>query len=408
MFFLVSIIVLLFLLNIFFYYLQKTKFDLLTKNINNLFKDNDYKLENLSDLSLITKLIREKINEKNSEIKSIKEFGELFDLSKNYFEEGILFLDYQKNIKSINKRALDLFDKNNKNVNIFSKLTDFTTNLELLEFVENCVTSSQSESKKLIQTSFPEKHFSLRAINVNETIVLFIRDLTELVTLDKTRKEFFANTSHELKTPVTSIQLNVEALKNSIKIDNKDDFDYFLEKITNDSNRLQKISKEIGDVHALETGSLPVNIKEFIIDDFILETKILIDTLLDSKKINLKITKKNKFKKVRLDRNLFKIVFENILSNSIRYSKTGSSIELDLTKSNGQLEMIFKDFGTGVSENELTHIFERFYRSEGLRSDKHSGLGLSIVKQIVKIHEGKIFAKSSLNKGLSITIQIPQ
>ena len=288
MFFLASIIVLLFLLNIFSYYLQKTKFDLLTKNINNLFKGNDYKFENLSDLSLITKLIREKINEKNSEIKSIKEFGELFDLSKNYFEEGILFLDYQKNIKCINKRALDLFDKNNKNVNIFSKLTDFTTNLEVLEFVENCITSSQSESNKSIQTSFPEKHFSLRAINVSETIVLFIRDLTELVTLDKTRKEFFANTSHELKTPVTSIQLNVEALKNSIKIDNKDDFDYFLEKITNDSNRLQKISKEIGDVHALETGSLPVNIKEFIIDDFILETKILIDTLLDSKKINLK------------------------------------------------------------------------------------------------------------------------
>ena len=408
MFFLASIIVLLFLLNIFSYYLQKTKFDLLTKNINNLFKGNDYKLENLSDLSLITKLIREKINEKNTEIKKIKEFGELFDLSKDYFEEGILFLDYQKNIKSINKRALDLFDKNNKNINSFSKLTDFTTNLEVLEFVENCITSRLNESNKFVQTNFPEKHFSLRAIKFNETIVLFIRDLTEIVTLDKTRKEFFANTSHELKTPVTSIQLNVEALKNSIKIDSKDDFDYFLEKITNDSNRLQKISKEIGDVHALESGSLPVDIKEFIIDDFILETKILIDTLLDSKKINLKITKKNKFKKVRLDRNLFKIVFENIFSNSIRYSKTGSSIELDLTKSNGQLEMIFKDFGTGVSENELTHIFERFYRTEGSRSDKHSGLGLSIVKQIVKIHEGKIFAKSSLNKGLSITIQIPQ
>ena len=408
MFFLASIIFLLFLLNIFSYYLQKTKFDLLTKNINNLFKGNDYKLENLSDLSLITKLIREKINEKNTEIKKIKEFGELFDLSKDYFEEGILFLDYQKNIKSINKRALDLFDKNNKNINSFSKLTDFTTNLEVLEFVENCITSRLNESNKFVQTNFPEKHFSLRAIKFNETIVLFIRDLTEIVTLDKTRKEFFANTSHELKTPVTSIQLNVEALKNSIKIDSKDDFDYFLEKITNDSNRLQKISKEIGDVHALESGSLPVDIKEFIIDDFILETKILIDTLLDSKKINLKITKKNKFKKVRLDRNLFKIVFENIFSNSIRYSKTGSSIELDLTKSNGQLEMIFKDFGTGVSENELTHIFERFYRTEGSRSDKHSGLGLSIVKQIVKIHEGKIFAKSSLNKGLSITIQIPQ
>tara|TARA_B100001250_G_scaffold153770_1_gene132058 strand:+ start:1083 stop:2309 length:1227 start_codon:yes stop_codon:yes gene_type:complete len=408
MFFLASIIVLLFLLNIFSYYLQKTKFDLLTKNINNLFKGNDYKLENLSDLSLITKLIREKINEKNTEIKKIKEFGELFDLSKDYFEEGILFLDYKKNIKSINKRALDLFDKNNKNINSFSKLTDFTTNLEVLEFVENCITSRLNESNKFVQTNFPEKHFSLRAIKFNETIVLFIRDLTEIVTLDKTRKEFFANTSHELKTPVTSIQLNVEALKNSIKIDSKDDFDYFLEKITNDSNRLQKISKEIGDVHALESGSLPVDIKEFIIDDFILETKILIDTLLDSKKINLKITKKNKFKKVRLDRNLFKIVFENIFSNSIRYSKTGSSIELDLTKSNGQLEMIFKDFGTGVSENELTHIFERFYRTEGSRSDKHSGLGLSIVKQIVKIHEGKIFAKSSLNKGLSITIQIPQ
>ena len=110
----------------------------------------------------------------------------------------------------------------------------------------------------------------------------------------------------------------------------------------------------------------------------------------------------------KLDRNQFIKVFENIISNSIRYSEKGSSIEIEFSKRKNGLEIIFKDYGLGVSEKDLPHIFERFFRADGLRDENHSGLGLSIVKQIIEIHKGTIYAKSLLGKGLSIYINIPQ
>jgi len=396
----------LFSFNIFTIFVVKAKIKLLNHNIEKIFNDTSSNINIIDDFNITSKLFKEKIIEIYSDKKNNNEFGILYDLSKDYFEEGILFLDSEKNVKDINKKALEIFDKKTSNINSLKKMTDISTNIEILDFLNS---SSKSKiNKKNIQTNFPEKHFNLRTIKIEDTIILFIKDISDLFSMDKTRKEFFANTSHELKTPVTSIQLNVEALKNSLKIDNKDDFNYFLEKITFDSERLQKISKDIGNVHALESGIIQLNVEEFPIDDFIYDSKKLIDTLLDAKQIKLKINKKNNFKKIIFDRNLFMTIFENIISNSIRYSEVGNSIEIDLYKSKKELEIVFNDYGTGVSEKDLPHIFERFYRSDGLRSDKHSGLGLSIVKHIVEIHDGTIVANSSLNKGLSISIKIPQ
>tara|TARA_B100000427_G_scaffold329630_1_gene346702 strand:+ start:2330 stop:3445 length:1116 start_codon:yes stop_codon:yes gene_type:complete len=370
-----------------------------------IFNDTNSKLNFIDDLNTTNKLLKDNIIELNSDLKINNEFGLLYNLSKDYFDEGILFLDSKRNVKSINKKALELFDINISNIPSINKLTDISTNIEILEFVES---SSTNVNNKNIQTNFPEKHFNLRSLKIEDTIILFIKDITDIFYMDKIRKEFFANTSHELKTPVTSIQLNVEALKNSIKIDNKDDFEYFLEKITFDSDRLQKISKDIGNVHALESGIITLSEEEFSIDDFINEAKKLIETLLDSKQIKLIINKKNNFKKIVLDRNLFMTIFENVISNSIRYSEIGNSIEIDLFKSEKEFEIVFNDYGTGVTKKDLPHIFERFYRADGIRSDKHSGLGLSIVKHIVELHDGTIIANSSLNNGLSIAIKIPQ
>ena len=149
--------------------------------------------------------------------------------------------------------------------------------------------------------------------------------------MDKTRREFFANTSHEIKTPVTSIKLNVQALKNSLKSDNKDDFLYFLEKIDFDADRLQKITEDIGQLHSLESGSIKPSPEELSIDEFMSGFLLNFETLLSSKRIKIKISKNN-FKKIKIDINLFFFLMENIISNSIRYSKEDSNIEIDMKK----------------------------------------------------------------------------
>ena len=399
-------IILFFLFAISSIYIFRGKINLLNKNIKLIFDDSNSQLHDVEELIPTNKFLKSKLLEMKSDQKKITDIGSIFESTKDLLQEGLIILDFNKNLISINNVALEIFQKEEISINELRKITDISTNIEIIEFVELALPNKFIE--KNIKTNFPEKYFNLRTIRQNHMIFLFIKNISDFVSLEKTRKEFFANTSHELKTPITSIQLNIEALMNAVKIDNKQDFEYFLNKIMYDSKRLLNISKDIENIHALESGLINLNLEEIYIDDLIIEAKQITQTLLDSKKIKLEIKKKNKFNKIIIDRNQFIKVFENIISNSIRYSEKGSSIEIEFSKRKNGLEIIFNDYGLGVSEKDLPHIFERFFRADGLRDENHSGLGLSIVKQIIEIHKGTIYAKSLLGKGLSIYINIPQ
>ena len=358
-----------------------------------------------SEFNGITNTINKKTNYLRNEINISKKLLNLYKISKNHFSDGMIFLDYDMNILDYNEQAVNLFDIEINNQKDINKLTDFSNNLDLFNFYNN------SKEEKYLETditlSFPQRYFNLKSVNTNNFIILILKDMTEYVNLDITRKEFFANTSHELKTPITSMKLNLDALSNSKKNNNDLDFDFFLNKIKMDSDRLEKISKEIIDLHEIESGKLSVNIQkcelsillEEIIKDFYI--------ILKKNKIDIEIITQSRFPKILIDKNMFKNAIENLISNSIRYSPPNSKIEINCIYTEKFYKISIKDYGIGLSDKDLPHIFERFYRAEGLRSEKHSGIGLSIVKQIIDVHNGEIFAESLLNEGLTITIKIP-
>jgi two-component system sensor histidine kinase VicK len=231
--------------------------------------------------------------------------------------------------------------------------------------------------------------------------------MTEYINLDITRKEFFANTSHELKTPITSMKLNLDALSNSKKNNNDLDFNFFLNKIRKDSDRLEKISNEIIDLHEIESGKLSLNIQKCDLLIFLDEIKRDFFMILKKNKVELEITIQSGFPKISIDKSMFKNALDNLISNSIRYSNPNTKIEINCYYNNNFFNISIKDYGIGLSDKDLPHIFERFYRAEGLRSEKHSGIGLSIVKQIIDVHNGEIYAESLLNEGLKISIKFP-
>ena len=203
------------------------------------------------------------------------------------------------------------------------------------------------------------------------------------------------------------MKLNIEALQNSKIKGNDSDYEFFLEKIKEDSNRLEKISKDIIDVHAIESGELIVNLEDIQISDQINELHEEFSTILDSKRIKFEYSIQKKIPKIKIDKSMFKTALENIISNAIRYSHKDSKIELKCIYDDENIYFNLRDFGIGISDKDLPHIFERFYRVDGLRSERHSGIGLSIVKQIVDVHNGNIAAESSINEGLLIKIKIP-
>ena len=388
------------------FYSYKLKIKAFEKNFLKLLENHESSIISVQEFNQTFRLIQEKIESLKLLSNQSSKLYELFDISNDYFEDGIIFLDNKGIIQRFNRKIIDFFDRKLSEIDTYKKITDLTSNIDFIEFFEKSKTNKINTTN--IQTNFPQRNFNLRSINLDEITVVIIKDISEFISLDKTRREFFANTSHELKTPVTSIKLNVQALKNSLKLENKDDFEYFLEKIDFDADRLQKITSDIGQLHSLESGSIKISIDELSIDEFMKGFLLNIETLLSSKRMKIKISKKNNFNKIKIDNSLFFILLENIISNSIRYSQENSNIEIDMQKNKTTFSISIKDHGIGVSQIDLPHIFERFYRGDGLRSDHHNGLGLAIVKHIVDLHKGTIEASSEINQGLNITIKFPQ
>jgi two-component system sensor histidine kinase VicK len=369
---------------------------------NNKKKVNNYKFPEFIN---ITHSINETINYLKNEIKSSKKLLNLYQNSKNHFNDGVIFLDYDMNVIDYNHQTIKLFELEINNQKELIKLTDFSTNLDLFNFYNNSKKTKYLETD--ITLSFPQRYYNLKSINTNNFIIIILKDMTEHINLNITRKEFFANTSHELKTPITSMKLNLDALSNSKNNNNDLDFDFFLNKIKQDSDRLEKISKEIIDLHEIESGKLSLNLQECELSVFLDQIKNNFYIILKKNKILLDIYIQSGFPKIQIDKDMFKNALENLLSNSIRYSKPLTKIEIHCNYSKKYFNISIKDFGIGLSDKDLPHIFERFYRAEGLRSEKHSGIGLSIVKQIIDVHKGEVFAESLLNEGLTVNIKIP-
>ena len=350
-------------------------------------------------------LITRKINDIKDEIDYSKSVLELYEISKNSLDDGIMLLDFDMNILNFNNKLISFLDSSELYLSKNNKVTDITKNLDIIEFCTESV--SKNHNEKIIELSFPTRYFSIKSELINQYLLVVIKDVTDFISLDKTRKEFFANTSHELKTPITSMKLNIEALQNSKIKGNDSDYEFFLEKIKEDSNRLEKISKDIIDVHAIESGELIVNLEDIQISDLINELHEEFSTILDSKRIKFEYSIQKKIPKIKIDKSMFKTALENLISNAIRYSHKDSKIELKCIYDDENIYFNLRDFGIGISDKDLPHIFERFYRVDGLRSERHSGIGLSIVKQIVDVHNGNIAAESSINEGLLIKIKIP-
>ena len=401
----ILLLLVIFLLNSFFLIMIRIKIQSFKIILSDILNQNNSNEKIVPEFYGFKNLILHKINDIRDEIDYSKSVLELYESSKNSLDDGIMFLDFDMNILNFNNKLISLLDSSELSFSKDNKLTDITKNLDIIEFCSESVSKNQNE--KIIELSFPTRYYNIKSKLINQYLLVVIKDVTEFISLDKTRKEFFANTSHELKTPITSMKLNIEALQNSKMKRNDSDFEFFLEKIKEDSNRLEKISKEIIDVHAIESGELIINFEDIPISDLINELKEEFSSILDAKKIKFEYSIQKKFPRIKIDKSMFKTALENLISNSIRYSHKDSKIELECIYDDENFYFNLRDFGIGISDKDLPHIFERFYRVDGLRSERHSGIGLSIVKQIVDVHNGNITAESSINEGLLIKIKIP-
>ena len=227
--------------------------------------------------------------------------------------------------------------------------------------------------------------------------------------MDRIRKDFIANVSHELKTPLTSIKGFIETLQDGA-IDDKENALRFLEIIGKHADRLSKIINDLLNLAEIENWKGEIETERF-------DTKTLIDEVawsfhhLYSKKsqqLNIHYTGDNFF--IRGDKEKIERVLVNLIDNAIKYTPERGQISIALFEEKNRVMIIVEDTGIGIPKEHLDRIFERFYRVDKARSRElgGTGLGLAIVKHIIILHKGHIDIDSEPGKGTKITIILPK
>ena len=238
---------------------------------------------------------------------------------------------------------------------------------------------------------------------VGKLVTAFNQTLERLERLFTSQQRFLGDVSHELRTPLTVIKGNIGLIRRMGTPDEES-----LSSIESEVDRLSRLVGDLLLVNQAESGMLPLNLDRVQLDEVILEVLQQMHVLAGERK-NL-VLGEIEHVQISGDRDRIKQVFVNLVSNAIAYTPNGSTIDLEMRKMNGKVQVTISDNGPGISAQDLPHIFDRFYRGEKSRKRNAaggSGLGLSIARYIVVKHGGTIEVISEEGKGTTFIVQLP-
>ena len=238
-------------------------------------------------------------------------------------------------------------------------------------------------------------------------VIIILKNITESEKLNNMRKEFVANVSHELKTPLSSIKGYSETIMDR-DLD-KEEISRFAKVINEEANRMDRIVQDLLQLSRFDYKKNVLNRIKLNVDDLAKQVVENLQYLAKEKKHNLKCVVNMVPGPVYADKDGIQQVMTNILSNSIKYTSEGGEITVYVGAAGGKAYLKFVDNGIGIPEKDLKRIFERFYRVDKARSRQMggTGLGLSIVKEIVEAHEGTIDIKSEVGIGTEVIVTLP-
>ena len=325
-----------------------------------------------------------------------------------YMTDGIIAFNLEGEVTHKNlaaERLLNLSEEDNNFEKVFSKF-NVDINLEKIVYLEDWTSSDKriNVGEKYINLLFvPYKDNNKRPAGV----IAVIQDITEHVKLDNMRKEFVADVSHELKTPITSIMGYADTLLEGEYDDvtrNK-----FLNVIASEARRMAKLVTDLLSLSRYDNNKISVEKTEFDLGELVKKCQEKLEIEISKKHHKVENLVTANVPLVYADKSGIERVVLNILSNSIKYTKENGSIKIYVGFVYNDAYIKIIDNGIGIPEKDLTRIFERFYRVDKARSREFggTGLGLSIAKEILNQNNGSIDIKSEVGKGTEVVIRVP-
>lgn len=237
-------------------------------------------------------------------------------------------------------------------------------------------------------------------------------ELEQLSELDRLRTDFFANLSHELRTPINlifSALKMIELLHEDVSENHMSSFDKYLRIIKQNSYRLMRLINNLIDVTRLDSGFMRLNIYNWDIIDIVRSVTLSVSEYAKSKKIDLKFHSDIEHLKLRCDADNVERIMLNLLSNAIKFNKENGEIRVCISRKENNLLIRVRDTGVGIPQDKLRMIFERFKQVDRrfTKEGEGSGIGLSLVKAFAEMHGGSVSIESILGEGSEFTVQLP-
>ena len=239
--------------------------------------------------------------------------------------------------------------------------------------------------------------------------LIIIHDTTARYELDESRREFVANVSHELRTPLTSIKGATETVRNDPDMP-PEVREYFLDMVLDESDRMTRIVSDLLTLSRLDNKRTKWNIETFDVKQVLRRTVESLLSQFEAHRHRITFGSDKNVPEITADRQRIEQVFINIITNAIKYTPDGGIVDIKLLNSApGRITVKVTDNGIGIPEEDLGHLFERFYRVEKSRTQDAggTGLGLAIAKELVEAHGGTIGVTSKVGAGTCVSIELP-
>ena len=348
------------------------------------------------ELAPFVRRIRDQKTQLNEQLNEVAKEKALLDALSKSMNEGLILVDRDGIIRSVNQSAQAILGVNETFTG--RNILEAIRHADVLKHLESAATGHNSE----LVIELSARTYQIIFSPVENGALMLLLDITEKAKSEKLRREFSANVSHELKTPLTAISGYAELIANEMV--KNEDIKEIASKINRESIRLVTLIEDIIRLSQLDEAVGAKDFTRFDLNEVIGEvTANLKQRAFES---DITVITPSRQTIITANRDLMYEMIYNLMDNSIKYNKPGGKIEVRLERKQNKTELTVADTGIGIEKKHLSRIFERFYRVDTSRSKKTggTGLGLSIVKHIAVLHNGTVTVDSKPGVGTSVHI----
>ena len=293
-----------------------------------------------------------------------------------------------------------------------SALLEVVRQTELIEAVRKVLKGDPRVEAEIVTGTLRQHFFAVTVASVRaaETsgAVIVLHDITELRKLERVRRDFVANVSHEFKTPLTAIQGFAETLLAGA-LDDPQNRVRFLEIILEHSRRLARLTDDLLKLSQMDADRLGLEMRRVSVSQFVESCVETAKRPAAEKDLRLSVNLQERLPDIAADRRRLAEVLQNLLDNAIQYTPPGGQIMISASADATEVTFTVSDTGIGIPQADQPRIFERFYRVDAARSREvgGTGLGLAIAKHLVEVHGGRLWVESEIGQGSQFYFTVP-